>query len=373
MQIQLSGSSEAPARPAQCQCLVFIFTNIYIYIYICKYIYVRQSTETGLLLLRQGLSLVGLVLGGFVVCLRRRQDDQLRRHGILGECHRLRDSAARSISCVKVGGRDANAAEAVAIGGRQAARGALTQQLQLALGQVGFVFAATTRCSCLDVAACRVTMESNISGFSATTQEFLKFFTEVIVEPSIEQRIRAGRAHANHVAYGIRHNHSRRDGRGPLHVRVQIDEVQRQPRNPENDRNANQQSIRPLHSPAPLRLALRRALHGDHGDAALQLVVDAEVGDRHYHYGHQILHAQRKDRVVEAAIAHRPVLDAVRYPVGHSELLQHQRHVHVDQLLVDEQRRGQNQGECPNAGQYGHSSDELQTVPRGIDNYLGNG
>lgn len=225
----------------------------------------------------------------FELALPRHQGGHLCGHGILGEDDGLRDRTARSVHSwtrIKVGGGDADAAKAVAV-----SAAAIAQELQLAPKHVGLVHATMTRRRCLHVAACRVTMESNISGISATTQEFLKFFTEVIIEPSIEQRIGAGRAHADHVAYGIGHQHSLRHGRRMLHVRVQIKEIQGQPRHPEDNSNAYQQPIGALHPSATLHFALRRALHSDHGNAALQLVIDAEVGHRYNQYGHQILYA----------------------------------------------------------------------------------
>jgi len=121
----------------------------------------------------------------------------------------------------------------------------------------------------------------------------VKFFTEVVVEPAVEQRVGAGGAHADHVADGVAHQHALGDRRA-LHVRVQVEEVQRQPGDAEDDRDADQQAVGPLHPPAALHLPLGGGrLHGHHGDAALQLVVDPEVGHRDDQDGHQVLDNQK--------------------------------------------------------------------------------
>lgn len=66
-----------------------------------------------------------------------------------------------------------------------------------------------------------------------SAEDFVKLLTKVIVEPTVEQRIGTGRAHAHHVADGVRHHDLLGD---PTEVQVgeQVEQVQWKPRDSED-------------------------------------------------------------------------------------------------------------------------------------------
>lgn len=172
------------------------------------------------------------------------------------------------------------------------------------------------------------------------------------------------RAHAGHVAGRIDNVNSLCHLRA-VDVGVEIEEVERQPREAKNQGDANEQAICALHSAvASVLNALINRWHVLRDNKALlQPVINFHVGRCDDDDGDEVLQREREDAIVEPTVEEGklgPGLLAVGYRVFEVET----RDVDVvmDEAAIDEERRGTDDGDEPDERQNQECAEHLQIV-----------